>query len=326
MKVFWSWQSDTPGKIGRHLIKEALEEAVEILKAAPDVEEPVRELHLDQDRKGVPGSPDLARTIFSKIDASFVFVADVTTVGKVEGEEKKLINSNVAIELGYALRSLSDTNVLMVFNQHYGRHEDLPFDLRHKAGAIVFNLAPDADKTMIHAEKKKLISQFVAALEHYITQSTTQLAVTAEPFPEMPATYSPGAFFKPGEIIATLGDADDGLEFYFDSATFSYFRLIPRNRREKPISLAYLNGMANRLPLLRTVRGTVSTDINQYGAIGYNPAENPPQGKASIRSATQLFENGEVWGIGRSIIVTERGTRPDYVPMEAGKDRQAVFV
>ena len=58
MKVFWSWQSDTPGKIGRHFVRDALAAAIEVLKQPEDVEEPVERdtreaLHLDHDRKGV---------------------------------------------------------------------------------------------------------------------------------------------------------------------------------------------------------------------------------------------------------------------------------
>src|SRR5437016_3034378 len=106
MKIFWSWQSDTPGKIGRFLIRDALKEAIEQLKQAPDIQEPIRDaLHLDHDVKDVAGSPDLVRTILEKIEGSEVVIADVTLVGKVSafdefGESlsgKKLINSNVAI-------------------------------------------------------------------------------------------------------------------------------------------------------------------------------------------------------------------------------------
>jgi hypothetical protein len=83
MKIFWSWQSDTPGKVGRHFVRDALRLAIDALKQAPDVEEPTaaetrESIHLDHDRQGVTGSPDLARTIFEKIDAAAVFVADVT--------------------------------------------------------------------------------------------------------------------------------------------------------------------------------------------------------------------------------------------------------
>ena len=89
-----------------------MRDAIGQLKQAPDIEEPTaresREaLHLDQDIQDVAGSPDLARTIFDKIDLSQVVVADVTIVGSVlENTEvevkgavrKELINSNVAIE------------------------------------------------------------------------------------------------------------------------------------------------------------------------------------------------------------------------------------
>jgi hypothetical protein len=75
MKIFWSWQSDTLGNIGRFLVRDALQEAIEQLQEAPDIEEPTAKehreaLHLDHDVKGVTGSPDLARTIFDKIDVS----------------------------------------------------------------------------------------------------------------------------------------------------------------------------------------------------------------------------------------------------------------
>ena len=147
MKVFWSWQSDTPGNIGRHFIRGVLEDALAQLKAGDDLDEPAREdLHLDHDRKGVPGSPDLAKAILEKVRNSVVFVADVTPVGKTD-DGKPLINSNVAIELGYALPVVGDDGLLMVFNEAYGVRESLPFNLRHKAGPITYNLPPDASPT-----------------------------------------------------------------------------------------------------------------------------------------------------------------------------------
>src|ERR1041385_4207385 len=162
MKIFWSWQSDTPGKTGRHFVRQTLLDAIRDLKQPEDVEEPTERerkeaLHLDQDRQGIPGSPDLFRTILEKIDASAVFIADVTPVSTspartIDGEtipEKRNMNPNVAIELGYALKALSDRNVLMVLNTHYGDRTFLPFDLAHKAGPIMFHLAPEADKKAI---------------------------------------------------------------------------------------------------------------------------------------------------------------------------------
>lgn len=145
MKVFWAWQSDTPRKIGRFFVRDVLNAAIKQLRDDLEVVEPtereVRDaLDLDHDRKGVPGSPDLARTILEKIEAAAVFVADVTPVGVVsrgdkdrddERPPKKLINSNVAIELGYALSIHGDRFLLMVMNSHYGTRADLPFDVAH---------------------------------------------------------------------------------------------------------------------------------------------------------------------------------------------------
>jgi hypothetical protein len=162
MKVFWSWQSDTPGKIGRHFVREALSEAIDVLRQPNEIEEPserdAREnLHLDHDRKGVPGSPDLAPTIFRKIEKALVFIADITIVQETAvstskgegGRPRKFINPNVAIEYGYALGKLGDGAILMVQNRYFGARDDLPFDLKHKAGPIQYSLAPDATKQQI---------------------------------------------------------------------------------------------------------------------------------------------------------------------------------
>jgi hypothetical protein len=170
MKIFWSWQSDTLEQIGKYLVRDALKAAVNELKQTEDIEEALREnLHLDQDTQGTTGSPDLVSTIFGKIEKSEVVVADVTIVGRT-GEDKKLINSNVAIELGYALSECTDARVVLVFNAHYGTHEDLPFDLRHKGGAVVFRLAPNADRNEIAGVRRALAVDFVRKLGPFLQQ------------------------------------------------------------------------------------------------------------------------------------------------------------
>ncbi len=164
MKIFWSWQSDTPPQIGRFLIRDALNLIVKELKADLAIDEPVRrQLNLDYDRKGVPGSPDLANTILRKIRESAVFVADVTPVG-VTKDDKKLMNPNVAIELGYALEYVGDNGLLMILNTAYGDRDSLPFDLRHKAGPIMFELKEDATKTELEEVKAELVAQLKGAI------------------------------------------------------------------------------------------------------------------------------------------------------------------
>src|ERR1700732_2125300 len=137
MKIFWAWQYDLPGKISRHFIRGALEEAIRQINGPEDIDEPNEEfqtgrMHLDYGRKGLKGSPDLAIEILKKIDNATVFVGDVTPVGKgppyktdegVVLDGKLLMNPNVAIELGYALKTLTTDSVLMVMNNYYGKRE-----------------------------------------------------------------------------------------------------------------------------------------------------------------------------------------------------------
>jgi hypothetical protein len=176
MKIFWSWQSDTPKDIGRFFVRDALREAIQVLKTDEHVLEPLEretaaKLELDSDRQGVPGSPDLAATIFDKIEAADVFVADVTIVGATP-EGKKLINSNVAIEYGHAHKALSFRRVLMVQNHHYGDGDDLPFDLRQKSWPLHYTLAPDATKAEISAERAKFKAKLAEALRPYLSMGS----------------------------------------------------------------------------------------------------------------------------------------------------------
>ncbi|MCK1301216.1 hypothetical protein IVB33_23380 [Bradyrhizobium sp. 24] len=101
-------QECIPKEIGRFFVRDALREAIQTLKTGQELLEPVEReaasrLAMDSDRQGVPGSPDLAATIFEKIEKADVFLADVTLVGETP-DGKKLINSNVAIEYGHAHR------------------------------------------------------------------------------------------------------------------------------------------------------------------------------------------------------------------------------
>lgn len=132
--MFWSWQADPPRESGRHFVRKALDTAIERLKQGNEIAEADRDaLHLDHDRKGLSGSPDLAPAILSKIRASQIFIADVTSIGIGDASgtsKKKVVNSNVAIELGFAAGVVGDDKILMVQNTFYGRREDLPFDLR----------------------------------------------------------------------------------------------------------------------------------------------------------------------------------------------------
>src|SRR5690242_17161587 len=100
--IFYAWQSDRPAQTHRCLIHDAASQAAKQLSEEPDIEEAPR---IDHDTKDVPGTPEIAASIFKKIDSCAVFLADLTFIGTAEsdGDKKKLIpNPNVMLELGYA--------------------------------------------------------------------------------------------------------------------------------------------------------------------------------------------------------------------------------
>jgi hypothetical protein len=209
MKIFWSWQSDTPGDIGRYLVRDAIKDAIAVLREPHNIEEPLERearesLDIDHDRKNVSGTPDLARTIQEKIAGAAVFVGDVTLVGETlienNGAKKKLINPNVAIEYGFALHALSDSRVLIVQNTHFGDREQLPFDLRHKAGPIQFILPPNSSRDEIARARDQLKRNLLPALRGCLAHAAS---ASAPPFREMQSTTSRAVFWRPGEVLAS---------------------------------------------------------------------------------------------------------------------------
>ena len=59
--IFYSWQSDLPNATNRGFIEDCLSRAIKDVKADEELElDPC----LDRDTAGVPGSPDIANTIF----------------------------------------------------------------------------------------------------------------------------------------------------------------------------------------------------------------------------------------------------------------------
>lgn len=164
--VFWSWQSDLPAATTRDFIKGALAEA--LVKVADELElEAADRLELDHDTKGEAGLVEIVSTIFKKIDDCQIFVADITPVAesKTNTAAKKIPNPNVLIELGYAIREAGPQRVITVANLAFGgKPEELPFDLRHRRGAITYHLE-NAKDPAVEKIRKGLVNQLTAALK-----------------------------------------------------------------------------------------------------------------------------------------------------------------
>lgn len=151
-KVFFSWQSDTESKAGLLLIREALGQAIQRLNL---------DLELDEATRNQPGSQILFETIRQKIESCAIFVPDLTFIGQSQDGRKKLPNSNVLVEYGYALANLAEERILPVMNLYFGGIDQLPFDLRHRSIKVSYHLSLDSTE----AEKAEALTDLVRQFE-----------------------------------------------------------------------------------------------------------------------------------------------------------------
>jgi hypothetical protein len=146
--VFYAWQSDLPRKLTRDLIREATAAAIHRISNEVSLDDSPR---LDSDTENVAGVPDIANTIYAKISAADIFLADLSIVGRTlpldaNKKSKALPNPNVLLELGYAAAKLGWDRLVLVMNTAYGDPEGLPFDLRNRRFPLTFKHTPDSRK------------------------------------------------------------------------------------------------------------------------------------------------------------------------------------
>ena len=325
MKFFWSWQSDTPGEIGRYFVRDALLAAIKQLRQPEDVEEPTTAAHreameLTSDRQGVTGSPPLAATIKRKIGECEVFVADITPVSKVPRrkgvKEKRNMNINVGIELGYAIRAHGEEQILLVLNEHYGGRDFLPFHLQDLGGPITYRLSPDATKEDIDLEMARLRGKFVAAIREFLKKPVPAKATEAS-FRRVPSTTSLAAWYAPGEFIA---DFDLQTQYGFSDDKGVYLRVSPRTPAPRPFTSGELLSMARRHQiglLWRTQAGLAHGNAN--GVVSIEPVSGSG---GRVRAASQVFHSGEIWGVGAG---SARRQRPWQVHSRLASRRGAAL-
>src|SRR5438445_7263603 len=81
MVIFYSWQSDTDEDLNRYFIRDCLKDAEKALNKQGVIHESVRVQH---DTTGTGGTPAIVETIYKRIAASAIVVADVTFVGQLD--------------------------------------------------------------------------------------------------------------------------------------------------------------------------------------------------------------------------------------------------
>lgn len=147
-KVFYSWMSDRDNFSNRGFLQDCLEKAVK--QIATDGSIGITP-SLDRDTAGESGSPDIANTIFRKIDSARAFVADVTLMPSPNEiaiqSFRPSPNPNVLVELGYAAGKLGWDKCILVFNQAFGSIEQMPFDLRGRR-ILPYHVEKPDDRTV----------------------------------------------------------------------------------------------------------------------------------------------------------------------------------
>lgn len=198
--VFYSWQSDLPGATNRNFILQALENAANVLRNDGSLQvEPV----IDRDTAGVPGSPNISETIFGKIDQAKVFVCDISIINQDMRDHipsaRLTPNPNVLLELGYALKTLGDRQIILVLNDAYGMPELLPFDLRMRRVTRYHMAQEDQDRA---SERRRLERMLIEALR-------ASLSNTDIPLPEIVNQSRP--VLQPLNNLEGIIDSQNGL-------------------------------------------------------------------------------------------------------------------
>ncbi|WP_170361400.1 hypothetical protein [Ruegeria arenilitoris] len=299
MKLFYSWQMDAPRKTNKDFIHSALLLAVGKLSDDMDVSEAERqEIEVDQDTQGVLGSPDIVRVILEKIASSNVVVADVSLVARGNGD-KKHINSNVAIELGYTYGKIGDEAVLKIMNTHYGPADELPFDLRTRRHPVQYCLDPSANAEAIASERKKLAGQLAGILKLYMGRPSPEADLGHV---ETPSVGMRGKYWSPGEVIVPEERPYVSAETRCDVDSVIYFRCIPKTELPTLTSREAYDATADLQPLLS--EGGYSRSRNKWGAIAHCIARD-----GDFLGFTQLFKNREIWGV--DAYYSNVSTRPE---------------
>lgn len=149
--VFYSWQSDLPNNSNRGFLETCIKESLKELNVSElfDIE-----FSIDKDTMNETGTPHIVDTIFSKIEKSQLFIADVSIINS-DYEKRKTPNPNVLIELGYASKVLGWDKIICIFNTDFGSINDLPFDIKFRR-TLFYSL-----KGKIKTEEKKHIIEAI---------------------------------------------------------------------------------------------------------------------------------------------------------------------
>lgn len=196
------------------------------------------------------------------------------------------MNPNVAIELGYSLATLGDSKLLMILNTFYGSRESLPFDLKHKAGPLIYSLAPSATKDEIAAAERDLTGRLRVALRLVLKSASTDKQDEVHKETE-PSTENPARYFGLKEVPTIFSNS----EYKLADGPLLYLRILPV-RAAKPLkrSDAYDLLQGGAVPIYPS--GMLSyLSRNKHGAVSFTM----DAAKQVVLEGMQVFMNREIW-------------------------------
>lgn len=316
MKVFWSWQDDSPGKTNRHFIKAALEAAVTALAGEYELEDADRPA-LDHDTKGVSGAAEIVPVLMDKIANSAVFVADVTPVAKT-ADGKALPNANVMIELGWSLNKPGWQRQIYVLNKA-GGHEpaDLPFDIRGRR-VLCYTLTETADGKARESVRKALIGDLTAAIRINLDQHLEDEAA-ARPIPGILAKADEPSLWEGADQGFSHQDSFSETHWTpvkIPPAPRAYLRVIPGGWKTEAPDVSTIGRLDHGIALnAPSDQSSGDFGVTKEGYVRYWISSEPDAPRES-KDLTMYFEDtGEFWMFTGSPIITYSGSNKRAVDL-----------
>lgn len=233
--LFYAWQSDLPPKSNRYFIRDAAKAALHELSNESVLEESPR---LDHDTRDTPGTPEIAATIFGKIDKAGLLLADVSFVGR-SGAGDRLPNPNVLLELGYAAARIGWDRTLLVMNTFFDDPEHLPFDLKHRRWPITYHL-DDSNP----ADPKGVLQKLTANIKVAISLASQE---------------------EHASVLRTIGKLDiHCLRWMSDLGSVDWFSQPPRSNMGEIVGNLSIDAALIRLIELGVLRCDVNPAAGKY--------------------------------------------------------------
>lgn len=158
--LFYSWQSDLDSKVTRYLIQDALKASIKKIEKENKVS-----IYLDQATRDEKGAVHIAKSTENKIQQCDIFLCDASIINN-RSKNRKTLNPNVMYELGVASETVKWENIVIVINEHYGKCENLPFDIKFRRN-IKYSLSPSSGAAKKKHVKTDLRDQIYHALKTF---------------------------------------------------------------------------------------------------------------------------------------------------------------